>query len=344
MTLAEIARRIGCDLHGDGSVVIESLAPIESAGPGQLTFLAHPRYARFLGTTRAAAIVLARDAAATSKPSLRADDPYRAFAKALELFYRAPEFSAGIHATVVMAATARVALDAAIGPYVVIGPRTTIGEGARIAAHVVIAEDVTIGRNFTAHSFVNVRERTLIGDNVSLQSGAKIGGDGFGYTLGDDGRIMKIPQGGRVVIEDDVEIGANTTVDRAAVGETTVRRGAKLDNLVMIAHGCDVGAGSMLAAQVGLSGSTTVGQYVRMGGQVGCAGHLTIGDGAQIAAKSGVPNDVEPGATVGGIPAVDMHLWRRVSAGLLRLPELLRRLRRIERQLGIAPRSDAESR
>ena len=343
MTLAEIARLIGCDLHGDGSVTIQSLAPIDTAGPGQLTFLAHPRYNHFLATTRAAAVILARDADATSVPSLRSDDPYRSFAKALELFYRAPEFGPGIHSTAVIAASARVAPDAAIGPYAVIGERTSIGPGARIAAHVVIAEHVAIGRDFTAHPFVSVREGTRIGDRVILQSGVKIGGDGFGYTVGDNGGIMKIPQCGRVVIEDDVEIGANTTIDRAAVGDTIIRRSAKLDNLVMVAHGCDIGSGAMLAAQTGLSGSTKIGKFVRMGGQVGCAGHLVIGDGAQVAAKSGVPNDVAAGAIVGGIPAIDVRLWRRISAALLRLPELIRRLRRVERQLGIASNRDEAS-
>ncbi|HVN83727.1 MAG TPA: UDP-3-O-(3-hydroxymyristoyl)glucosamine N-acyltransferase [Candidatus Binatia bacterium] len=336
MTLAEIAQRIGCDVHGDGSVVIESVAPIESAQPGQLTFLAHPRYAHFVATTGAAAIIIGRNTPAPAIPALLADDPYRAFAKALALFYRPPEFFAGVHPTAVIAASARIAPGAMIGPYAVIGARTTIGAGARIASHVVIAEDVAIGDHFTAHSFVSIRERTRIGHNVSLQSGVKIGGDGFGYTLGDDGGIMKIPQIGRVVIEDDVEIGANTTIDRAAIGETIVRRSAKIDNLVMIAHGCEIGSGAMLAAQVGLSGSTKIGQYVRMGGQVGCAGHLSIGDGAQIAAQSGVPNDVAAGSTVGGYPAVDMRVWRRISAALPRLPELFRRLRRIERHLDLA--------
>ena len=340
MKLAEIAERVGCELRGDGSVEITGLAPIDSARPGQLTFLAHARYAQFLPTTRAAAIILAYDAEDAAIPSLRAHDPYLAFAKALQLFYRPPYFAPSIHATAVIAPTATIGLDAAIGPYVVVGERTKIGAGARIAAHVVIAEDVVIGSGFTAHPFVSVRERVQIGDDVVLQSGAKIGGDGFGYTLGDAGQIIRIPQTGRVVLEDRVEIGANTTIDRAAVGDTVVRRNAKIDNLVMIAHGCDIGSGSMLAAQVGLSGSTKLGQFVRLGGQVGSAGHLTVGDGAQVAAQSGVPNDVPPGTTVGGYPAVEIHVWRRLSAALPRLPELLRRVRRLERAAGIGGKGD----
>jgi UDP-3-O-[3-hydroxymyristoyl] glucosamine N-acyltransferase len=331
MKLAEIAQRIGCELRGGGTVEITGAAPIEDAGPGHLTFLAHPRYGQFLATTRASAIILAASADEVAIPSLRAADPYLAFARALGLFYRPPHFIPGVHPTAVLATSATIGANAAIGPYVVIGERTTIAAGAKIAAHVVIAEDVTIGRNFTAHSFVNVRERVHIGDGVTLQSGAKIGGDGFGYTPDEHGQIMKIPQTGRVVIEDEVEIGANATIDRAAVGDTIIRRAAKIDNLVMIAHGCDVGSGAMLAAQVGISGSTRVGRFVRMGGQAGSAGHLTIGDGAQIAAQSGVPNDVAAGVTVGGYPAVEMHVWRRISAALPRLPELFRRVRRLER-------------
>lgn len=333
MTLAEIVERVGGELRGDGSVTIDSVAPIETAGPGQLTFMAHPRYAGYLHATKASAIVVAFNVEDLSIPSIRVHDPYLTFAKVLALFYRAPHFAPGVHPTAVVAPSASIGRDAAVGPYAVIGDRTIIGAGAQIAPHVVIAEDVVIGDGFMAFPFVSVRERVHIGDNVVLQSGAKIGGDGFGYTLAAGGTIQRIPQTGRVVLEDDVEVGANTTIDRAAVGDTIVRRGAKIDNLVMIAHGCDVGTGSMLAAQVGLSGSTKVGQFVRMGGQVGCAGHLAIGDGAQVAAQSGVPNDVAPGATVGGYPAVEMHVWRRISAALPRLPEMLRRVRRLERRL-----------
>jgi UDP-3-O-[3-hydroxymyristoyl] glucosamine N-acyltransferase len=333
MTLAEIATRIGCELRGDGSVTISGVAPIESAGPGQLTFLAHPRYAKFLASTRAAAVIVAPSVGETRIPTLVAEDAYLAFAKVLGLFHQPPHFTPGVHPTAVIAPTATIGPDAAIGPYAVVGEQTRIGSGARIAAHVVIGEEVSIGSGFTAHPFVSIRERVIIGDNVTLQSGAKIGGDGFGYTLTENGQVMRIPQTGTVCIEDEVEIGANTTIDRAAVGDTIVRRGAKVDNLVMIAHGCDIGPGSMLAAQVGLSGSTKLGQFVRLGGQVGCAGHLMIGEGAQVAAQSGVPNDVSAGATVGGYPAVDIHLWRRISAALPRVPDLLRRVRRLERRL-----------
>ncbi len=333
MKLAEIATRIGCELRGDGSIEIDTIAPIEDAGPGALTFVANPRYRPHLRTTRASAVIVSSSEGDLPLPSLRAPDPYLAFAQALELFYTPPPQPTGIHPTAIIAPSARVPSDACIGPYCVIGDAVVLGNGARLDPYVVIYPEAQIGDGFHAYAHVVVRERVQIGKRVILHSGCVVGGDGFGYVLGSDGKTRKIVQAGTVVLEDDVEIGANTTVDRATVGATVIRRGAKLDNLVMVGHGCSIGEGTALAAQVGLSGSTHVGRRVRIGGQVGSAGHLTIGDGAQIAAQSGVPNDVPAGAAVGGYPAVDIHVWRRLVAALPRLPELLRRVRRIEAAL-----------
>jgi len=335
MKLGEIAERLGCELRGDPGIEIHAMAPIEEAEPGTLTFVANPRYRPYLKNSRASAVIVGLTESEVPLPCVRAADPYLAFAQAVELFYVPPPLPSGIHPTAVIAASASIGRAAAIGPSCVIGEEVVIGDDARLDAHVVVYPQARIGGAFRAYAHVVVRERVVIGDRVTLHSGCVIGGDGFGYVIGADGGARKIVQAGTVVIENDVEIGANTTVDRAAVGATVIRRGAKLDNLVMVAHGCSIGEGSALAAQVGLSGSTRVGRLVRIGGQVGTAGHLSIGDGAQVAAQSGVPNDVPAGSIVGGYPAVDIHLWRRVCAASARLPDLLRRVRQIENALAL---------
>jgi UDP-3-O-[3-hydroxymyristoyl] glucosamine N-acyltransferase len=334
MRLSELASVLGCELHGDGEVEITRVAPIEGAAAGDLTFVANPRYLKFLPGCRASAIILAPDAPATPLPSLRTPDPHMAFARAVEHFHVPYEWPAAIHPTAEIAATATIGAGASIGAYSVVGERCRIGAGARLAAHVVIYDDVTIGERFVAHAHATVRERVRIGNDVVLHAGAVVGSDGFGYAPADGG-IKRLLQGGDVVLDDEVEIGANTTVDRAMVGSTVVRRGAKIDNLVMVAHGCEVGEHSMLAGQVGLAGSTRIGQWVRLGGQVGSSGHLTIGDGAQVAAQSGLTNSVPAGAVFAGYPAIEMTLWRRVMTATKRLPELFRRVRRLERRLGV---------
>jgi UDP-3-O-[3-hydroxymyristoyl] glucosamine N-acyltransferase len=315
------------------------VAPIESAGAGDVTFVANRRYMRFLDGLAASAVILAPDAPAVRVPSLRTPDPYLAFTKAVELFYRSVPFPPGVHPTAQIAPSARIGEDAAIGAFVVIGEGVSIGAGARIAPHVVIYPEVSIGDRFLAHAHVTVRERVRIGNDVVLHSGAVVGSDGFGY-MPAEGGIRRLLQAGDVVIEDEVEIGANTTVDRAMVGSTVLHRGVKLDNLVMVAHGCAIGDYSMLAAQAGLSGSTRIGKWVRMGGQVGSAGHLSVGDGAQIAARSALGNSVPAGVTVGGTPAMDFALWRRFIAARSKLPDLLRRVRKIEQHLGFSGKAE----
>jgi UDP-3-O-[3-hydroxymyristoyl] glucosamine N-acyltransferase len=337
MKLGELAKRLGCELRGDAEVEVQRVSPIEEAEPGDVSFVANPRYLRHLATTKASAVIVARDAPASPVTTLRAAEPYLAFARAIELFHQPLPVVPGIHATAAIAASAEIGPGASVGPFAVIGERTRIGADARIGPHVVIYPEVTIGDRFEAYAHVTVRERVRIGHDVIVHAGAVIGSDGFGYVAGADGAVRKIRQAGEVIVEDGVEIGANTTVDRATVGATRVRRGAKLDNLVMVAHGCEIGESTLLAAQVGLAGSTEVGRGVQMGGQAGAAGHLRIGDGARVAAQSGVANSVAPGATVGGYPAIDMAVWRRVSAALPKLPELLRRVRRLERAGGSDP-------
>ncbi len=333
MKLAEIAHRLGCEVHGDGEIEIDGVKGIENAGPGDLTFLTNKKYAAKLSSTQASAVLLSETGPDIVLPSLRVANPAFALSQILGWFYPPYVPPEGIHPTAVIASSAQIGAYASIGPYSVVGEKVVIGDGARLAAHVVIYPYVTIGHNFTAHTGVVVREGTLIGDRVVLQSGVVIGGDGFGYVPLPDGTVVPNPQTGHVILEDEVEVGTNSTIDRATLGATYVRRGAKIDNLVMIAHGCDIGEGALLAAQVGLSGSTTIGSGVQMGGQVGAAGHLTVGEKTQVAAKSGIPNDVPANSTIGGYPAVDIFSWRRYSAALPKLPALIRRVRRLEQAL-----------
>lgn len=340
MKLGEIARALGCELRGNGEVEIEDVAPLTDARPGTLTFLADRRLVGALAETRASAIILPPDAPEGPLPSLRAPHPYVAFVAAVELLHPPRRPAPGIHATAVVAASARIGPGATVGPHVVVGERVCVGADAVLQANVVLGDDVSIGDRFTAHAGAVVREGVRIGHRVTLHAGAVIGSDGFGYLPLPDGN-RKIPQIGTVVLEDDVEVGANATIDRAALGATIVGRGTKLDNLVMVAHGCRIEAHCLVAAQVGLSGGTTLGERVQVGGQAGSAGHLTVGSGARIGAKAGLHQDVPAGSVYSGYPAVEIRLWRRVQAALVRLPDLVRRMRRVERALGIEPAEPA---
>lgn len=330
MRLDEIARILDVAVEGDGSLEIRGLAPIDEAEAGDLTFVAAPRYRALLATTRASAVIVSPAEDVGGRAALRTRDPYTAFVRALGLFDRRPRPGPGIHSTAVVASTATVGEGASIGPYAVIGDRVRLGDQAVIHPHVVIYPGASIGRRFTAHAGAVVREDVEIGDDVVLQPGAVVGGDGFGFLPRGKEVPAPIPQIGGVRLADHVEIGANTTVDRATVGHTVLGRGVKLDNLVMVGHGSRIGAGSMLAGQVGMAGSTRIGERVMAGGQAGFAGHLAVGDDARVGAQAGVISDVDPGVTVAGMPAIDVAHWRRAAAALLRLPELLKRVRRLE--------------
>jgi UDP-3-O-[3-hydroxymyristoyl] glucosamine N-acyltransferase len=329
MRLSKIAAFLNSPLeNGSPDTEITGVAAIETAGPGQLTFLSNPKYAAAARTTRAAAIIVAEDFSGASTAILRSKNPYLDFAKALELFYQPPRYAPGIHPSAVVHASAKIGTGAHIGPYAVIGEDVVVGQSAVLLAHVVIYRGVTIGDNFLAHSHAIVREFCRIGNNVTLQNGVVVGGDGFGFAKDRTGRWHKIVQSGPTVIEDDVEIQANACIDRASVGETRIARGAKIDNLVQVGHGSSVGEDTLLCAQVGLAGSTEVGNKVILAGQVGVAGHCTIGDGAIATAQSGIPNDVPAGAVVSGYPAIDNKLWLRCVAVFNRLPDIAKLLRK----------------
>jgi len=330
MRLHEIASRLGCALDGDGSLEITGVAGLEDAGPSELTFLSNPRYAPQLKQTRAGAIILGRQTPRPPIPVLVSDNPYLDFARALELFYTPPRPAAGIHPTAVVAPSATLGEGSSVGPYVVIGERVRIGGGAMLHPHVTIYEGVEIGDDFCAHSHAVVREFCHIGHRVILQNGAIVGADGYGFARRADGSHHKIPQAGIVVIEDDVEIQAHTCIDRAAVGETRIGRGSKLDNLVQIGHACRVGSNAILCAQAGVAGSTVLGDNVVLAGQAGIINHLHLGDNVQVYAQSGVGQDVPPGQKVSGSPAFDNRQWLRAIAVFQRLPELQQAVRRLQ--------------
>jgi UDP-3-O-[3-hydroxymyristoyl] glucosamine N-acyltransferase len=341
--LAELAARLECRLEGDGNLEITRVAGIHDAGPGDLTFVANSKYDSALAATGAGAVILREDAPAAPCAVLRARDPYLAFARAVGLFAPVMRPQPGVHALAVVGRDATIGADVSIAPFVAIGDGTTIGDRTVVYPNVTIGPGVRIGSDCVIHSNVSIRERVTIGDRVILQNGVVIGGDGYGFVRRGDGTHEKIPQVATVVIEDDVELGANTTVDRPAVGETRIKAGAKIDNLVQVAHGVTVGRNVLMAAQVGIAGSTQIEDDVMFGGQVGVGGHLTIGRGAIAVGQSGVTNSLEPGVMVAGYPAIDSRAWRRASVVFKRLPELKRRIEALEARLAqLAGSADGE--
>ena len=333
MKLKEIAERLNCVLAGDGEIEITGVAGMEHAGPTELTFLANPKYAPKVKHTRAAAILVTEPVKDHPIASLLSSNPYLDFARALEFFYQPPHPAPGIHPTASIARSAILGEGASVGPFVAIGENVTIGRNAVLHPHVVIYEGARIGDNFCAHSHAVVREYCRIGHRVILQNGVVVGGDGFGFALKKDGTHYKIVQSGITVIEDDVEIQTLSSVDRATVGETRVKRGAKLDSLVQVGHACVVGEDDILCAQTGLAGSSILGRSVVLAGQAGVSGHLTIHDNAVIYAQSGVGGDVEAGQAISGSPAFDAAVWRRAVAAFPRLPEMLKTMRELKKRV-----------
>ncbi len=333
MTLAELAARLGCRLEGDGALDVQRAATLEAAGPGDLTFFTNPRYHAALQVTRATAVILGDDAPAAACAMIRSPHPYLTFAQALTLLTPPPRFEPGVHPTAVVAPDVEVGPGAHVGPFVSIGRGASVGARTVIVGHTRIGPDVRIGDDCLIHANVSLRERVVLGDRVVLQDGVVIGSDGYGFAQRPDGTHVKIPQAGGVVIEDDVEIGANTSVDRPAVGETRIGAGTKIDNLVQVAHGVHIGRHVLLAAQVGIAGSTDVDDHVVLGGQVGVAGHLTIGRGARATAQTGIPNSVAAGSFVSGYPAIDNREWLKASAVFRRLPDLKRSVAQLDARL-----------
>jgi len=330
MKLGELAARLQCTLEGPADLEISGVAGMDEAQAGEITFLSNPKYLAKLRTTSAAAIIAGPEVDTLGRPALRSADPYLSFAQALEVFYPVKKPPAGIHPTAVIAPDVKLGRNPSIGPYSVIEAGVEVGDECVLKGFVMIYSGVKIGDRFFAHSHAVVRENVRIGNDVTLQNGVVIGGDGFGFAPRADGTYYKIVQAGTVVIEDGVEVQANSCIDRAAVGETRLRRGVKVDNLVQVAHGCDIGENSLLCSQVGIAGSAKLGRNVILTGQVGVAGHLTIGDRVIATPQTGVPNDVQAGKTISGSPAVDHDVWLKASAVYRRLPEMFAAYRKIK--------------
>jgi UDP-3-O-[3-hydroxymyristoyl] glucosamine N-acyltransferase len=333
-TAADIARHLQGEVLGDASIVLKGFAPADRAQPGDLTFAENETYFARAETSAASAILVSGDFSSKQKTIIRVPNARIAFAKVLPLFFPEPAFAAGIHPTAIVAGNAQIDPTAHVGPYCVIGEgvrigaRTVLQGGNHVGAASQLGEDDNIFPNVTIYS------RTQIGNQVRIHSGTVIGSDGFGYVF-DEGAHRKVPQIGNVIIGDDVEIGANVTVDRGALGPTVIGKGTKIDNLVQIAHNVSIGEHSLLVAQVGVAGSTKLGNYVILGGQVGIAGHLKIGNRVTVAAQAGVMHDIKDGEKWIGSPAQPDRKGKRQLLAIQQLPELIRRVRDLEKKLGM---------
>lgn len=347
MKLSELAEQTFSVIEsGDNDFEITGAAGLDEAKAGDITFLANPRYALKVKETKASAIFLSENSPVEKAQDiavLRAKDPYLAYTRALRLFHPEPDFEPFVHPTAVIDPTAKVASDVWIGACAVIGANAVIESRVNIFPNVTVYDGVVIGADSVIHSGVALRENVSLGERVIIHNNAVIGSDGFGYAKDENKHWLKIPQTGRVVIEDDVEIGAGTTIDCASVGETRIKRGAKIDNVVQIGHSCTVDEDSLLCAQVGLAGSSHIGKRVILAGQVGVAGHLTIGDDAVLTAKSATSHNVESGKIISGIPGFDNKDWLRSTAAFRRLGEMTKTIRDLEKRLAAIEKPEEEN-
>lgn len=341
MKLGELASRLGAELRGNAEFEVTGVKGIEDAGPSEITFVANPRYTALARATHAAAVLVDPDFQEISAATLRIKNPYLAFSRALALFYQPPTYAPGIHPTAVIDSTAEIGAGAHVGAYVVVGPHVRLGPFATLLPHVVLYPGVQAGSHFFAHAHSVVREDCVLGDHVTLENGAIIGADGFGFAKNEAGHWEKIPQSGPVRMGSRVDVQANACIDRATVGATEIGDGTKVDNLVQVGHGSRVGENTLLCGQVGVAGSSVIGNNVILAGQSAVAGHCTIGDGAILTAQSAVSHDVAPGKMISGSPGFDNRIWLRAVTIFQRLPELLKRIDRLEKQVGAPTTGDA---
>ncbi len=332
MNLEKIAALVGGTVNGDGSLEISGLSGIVEAGPGQLTYAADRKYLKQLAQCKASA-VLVPETIETACAQIVVANPALAFAKLLSLFHPAKRPPAGVDSQAAVGNDVRLGKDVTVSPFVAIGDRTAIADGVVLHPGVSVGADCVVGENCVLHANVTLYPGTVLGRNVILHAGVVVGADGFGYTPDEKGRHFKIPQVGNVVIEDDVEIGANSCVDRAALGTTRIKQGTKIDNLVQIAHNCTVGEHSILVAQSGVAGSSQLGRYVVLAGQAGVADHVTIGDQAILTARAGTFRDLEGGQAYGGNPSVPLTAWKKYVSQFPKLPEMARKIKDLEARL-----------
>lgn len=330
LTLGELAQAIGARLEGDPTVEVSGVAGLDEAGPADLSFLANPRYRAAAIRSAAIAIVAGKEEEIDGRNLLRCDNPYLAFARAVELLAPSEKPTPGVHPTAVVDPTVRVPPDTAVGPLVVIGENVELGSAVEIGAASVMEPGVVVGEGTRIFPRVTVHRGTRIGRRCVVQSGAVLGSDGFGYATDATGRHHPVPQRGGLEIGDDVDIGANVTIDRGSIGNTVIGEGTKIDNLVHVAHNVSIGRNSIIVAQVGIAGSTSIGDLAVVGGQAGIVGHLTIGDRVRIGAQAGVIGDLPSGAEVSGYPARPHREQMRIQALVARLPELFERVKALE--------------
>jgi len=334
MQLGKLATRLGAELRGNPQLEITGVRGIEEAGPSEITFVANPRYSGLAKPTQAAAVLVEPEFPEIPTATLRIKNPYYAFSRALGMFYQPPAYLPGIHPMAVIDPTAEIGEAAHIGAYAVVGAGVKLGPHATLLPHVVLYPGVRVGSHFFAHAHAVVREGCILGDHVTLENGVIIGADGFGFAKNDLDQWEKIPQSGPVRLGDRVDVQANACIDRATIGATEIGAGTKVDNLVQVGHGSRVGEDTLLCAQAGLAGSSVVGSRAILAGQTGVAGHCELGDGVILTAQSGVSHDVPAGKMISGSPAFDNRLWLRAVTVFQRLPELLKRIDRLEKKLG----------
>lgn len=333
----EIVKLLGGTIEGDPRTIVTKPAKIEEGKNGDISFIANPKYINFAYTTQASIILIDKQMKFTEKINstlIRVDDPYDGFSKILHIFNGKEEKKTGIEANASIHEGAKIHKDVYVGAFTYVGDKSKIGKGSSLFAQVYIGDDVTIGENTLIYPGVKIYNHSIIGNNCILHSGTVIGSDGFGFTVDNEKKYQKIPQVGNVLIEDDVEIGANSTIDRATMGSTHIHKGVKIDNLVQIAHNVEVGDHTVIVSQTGISGSTKIGKHCMIGGQVGFVGHITIADGTKINAKSGVSKSVlKEGTSINGVPAYNYTSSLRSQAIYRRLPELEKELEALKKNI-----------